>query len=254
MADVFREVDEELSRERYRALWDRYWIYGAAIISLLLAIVAVREFSSWRETVAGDRASRAYVDGLDAMAEGRVDDARAQFGELAQDGPGGYRMLARAHEAAAALAEGEDLQAAASFEQAAQLARSPLMRDLYQLQAAYARADQLSADELRMLVEPLAEPGRPFALAARELLATSLFAGGDYDAARDEYRALLLDPLMTPQMRSRIDQALALIRAEAPAATPASNDADEASAEDAETTTDTTADDADEETQEDTDE
>lgn len=220
MADVFAEVDEELSRDRYRELWRRYWKIGAAVVGAVLLAVGVHEFTSWRTASRAASASRAYDAAVRAAQEG-APGVREDFAELAADGPRGYRALSLMGEASIVLSTGEALQASALFEEAARLTRDPILRDLAALKAAYARADELSMEDLRALVEPLAEQGRPFRTAARELLAATYWAAGDLERAHSEYSLLAFDPQTPDLMRARAEQALALIRAsEAIAAAP----------------------------------
>ena len=70
MSDILREVDEELRRERYQKLWERYGIYvvGAALVLVL----AVAGWRGWNGTTRGGaRAGARFEPALELDCRGK---------------------------------------------------------------------------------------------------------------------------------------------------------------------------------------
>ncbi len=214
MADVFQEVEEELARDRYRALFDRYWKIGAAVIVVVLGAVGVHEYLSWRSATRAASASDALTRAQELLAEGEFAQARDAFAALADDAPEGYRVMARMGEGTSQLVAGEPVLASAAYEEAARLTDDAVLRDLAAIKAVYARADQLPLRDLQVTLEPLAEPGRPFRPAALELLGATHFASGDLAAAARIFEELSEDSQATQGIRARALESLSVVRAE----------------------------------------
>ena len=67
MSDIFREVDEDLRREQYKRLWDRF---GGYVIGLaVLIVVAVGGYKAWEwwETQPRRRDRRPFPRGADPL-------------------------------------------------------------------------------------------------------------------------------------------------------------------------------------------
>ena len=135
MSDIFAEVDADLRRDRWQAMWDRYGLLvigGAFAIVLLVAIVV--GYRAYQQSQ-NESASLRYEDLLQQMGEA---DSAARFESLsafAQQEANGYGVLA-AFGAARAAAENADFTTAlAGFDALA--ARGDLarpMRDYARLQ------------------------------------------------------------------------------------------------------------------------
>ena len=86
MSDIFHEVDEDLRRDRAKALWDKYGIYVLGLaVAIVVVTAGVRGWQYWQETRAqasGDR----YLAALRLIAEARYDDTGAAFSALCADG------------------------------------------------------------------------------------------------------------------------------------------------------------------------
>ena len=81
MADIFREVDEELSRDRAMAAWRKYGKY--VIVFAGVAVLAVAAFSGWQDYRERQRQAegRAYFQAIDLVMK---DDNRAATAAMAQ--------------------------------------------------------------------------------------------------------------------------------------------------------------------------
>ena len=99
MADIFQEVQEDLRRDRLKALWDRY---GTLVVALMVVVVAVvggwrgwQYYENQQAAAAGDK----YEAASKLSADGKTAEARAAFAALSADAPAGYRTIAKLREA-----------------------------------------------------------------------------------------------------------------------------------------------------------
>ena len=94
MSDFIREVDEEYRQDQFRRFLSRYWI-----ALLLLAVAILAAAGGWRayQYVRQQRAEAAGARYFDAVNAYAADPKASLAGldALAQDGPAGYRTLAR---------------------------------------------------------------------------------------------------------------------------------------------------------------
>ena len=211
MSDIFREVDEEVRRERLEQLWRRYGTYITAAALVVLACVgAWRGYIYWEERKAAE-AGAAYEAASGLADAGKHSEAEAAFAKLASEGTAGYRSLARFREAAqfglsdpkAAVAAYDALASDASLGQS--------LQDLAAVRAALLLVDTASYQDLRARLEPLTAADGPFRHSARELLAFGAWRAGDSAAARQWIEAVVSDPTTPGSIRTRVDVLSALI-------------------------------------------
>ena len=106
MADIFREIDEELQQEKAAKLWKRYGPYVIALAVLVIAAVAGYRF--WQSYEADQRAAQSARYEAAARAVGEDPAAAAAgFGALAGDSNAGYAALASLRQAAASIEAGD---------------------------------------------------------------------------------------------------------------------------------------------------
>jgi hypothetical protein len=211
VSDIFREVDEEVRRERLEQLWKRYGNYMVAAALVVLACVgAWRGYVYWEERKAAE-AGAAYEAATTLAEAGKHAEAEAAFAKLASESPAGYRSLARFREAAQ-LALSDPKAAVAAYDAlAADASLGPSMQDLAAVRAALLLVDTAPYQELRTRLEPFTAADRPFRHSARELLAFGAWRAGDTAAARQWIEAVVSDPTTPGTIRSRVDVLSALI-------------------------------------------
>ena len=210
MSDIFQEVDEEVRREQFKKLWDRYGNYAvAAAVVLLVAVAAWRGYLWWEGKKAAE--SGAAFEAASTLAEsGKRSEAEAAFGKIAVDGTSGYRHLARMREAAE-LAQTDAKAAIAAYDQiAADGAVGPALQDLAALRAGALLIDAGSFEEARQRLEPLAANDRTFRHTAREFLVLAAWRAGDTTAAKHWFDLLMTDAQTPPATRSRVEKLMAL--------------------------------------------
>ncbi len=219
MSDILREVDEELRRERYQKLWERYGIYvvGAAFV----LVVAVAGWRGWEWYAAREaaRAGARFETALELDAAGKQSEAEEILSVLARDAPRGYRTLAR-FRLAAELSQRDRAAGAAAYDALADdTSVESSFRDLARIRAALALVDTASASEIARRLDPLIAGNSAFKASAREILALSRFRAGERDTARKLFVEIMADPETPPSLRSRAQLMLALLPVDAVPAT-----------------------------------
>jgi hypothetical protein len=213
VADIFREVDEEVRREQLKKLWQRYGNYIIAGCVLLVVAVGAWRGYDWWQTKRAAEAGAAFEQAVTLAEAGKHQEAEAAFAKLAADGTGGYRVLARLREAAELAGTDRKAAVQAYDEIAADKSAGQVIRDLAALRAGFLLVDNSSYGELRARLEPLTAPDRVFRHSARELLALSAWKEGDMGAARQWTDMITSDPQTPPGARSRAEVLSELIAA-----------------------------------------
>lgn len=213
MADIFREVDEEVRKERAQKLWQKY---GTVVVAAcVLVVVATGGRVAWREYTESRQQEEAgrYVAALLLAENGETGSAIASFDSLAAEASDGYAVLARFQEAALKARDGDAEGAIRTYELiAANDGFDQIYRDLATLKAAMLQLDGADPSGLSARLAPLAEDGQPWRLAARELQALLQYRNGDLEASREAFEALANDASAPNNMKARAREMLAAIR------------------------------------------
>jgi hypothetical protein len=211
VADLFEEVEEQLRSDRYRALALRAWPWVAtALAAGLLAWLGWWGWNHYRQTQI-DKASEEYSDGLNALQQGRVDQAQSLFGDVAKSSARGYRSLALMHLGAILLTQNDTKGAVKLFDQAAEVAPDQMIGDAARLKSAFALLDTAPRQEMETRLNPLLQDGRPYRVQAREALGFVKLMAGDLPGARGDF-VIISGMLDAPQSaRSRAKAAIGLI-------------------------------------------
>lgn len=210
MADIFREIDEELRQERVAQLWKRYGTY--VIAGAIVVVLAVAGFVAWRgyETSQRESSSAAYSAALNTLEAGDPAVAAEEFRAIAESGSGGYSMLARLQQAEALRRAGDIEGAIAAYEAAANDGGAdPVFRDLAVILRGAATLDSADPEALRRSLEPLAAEDNAWRHSARELLALLALREGQVESARDRLTQLADDPEAPANVRARAAELLA---------------------------------------------
>lgn len=214
MSDIFHEVDEEVRREQFKKLWDRYSIYLIALAILIVAgIGSWRGYEYWVAKKAA-AAGAAFEQAVTLSEQGKHAEAEAAYAKIAAEAPQGYRVLAR-FRAAAELAHVKSDDAVKAYDDlAADTSLGATWQDLAAVRAGMLLVDRAGLADMRRRLDPLAEPGRAFRHTARELLALSAWRNHDLAAARRYIDMIATDAETPPGTRARVDVLSALIAAD----------------------------------------
>lgn len=225
MTDIFHEIQDDLRRDRMKALWDRYGTVVVLVAALIVAVVGGwRGYEYWKASEAADAGDR-YIAASRLSAEGKVEEAKAAFAALAADAPGGYETLSRLREADE-VARGDKAAALKLYMAIVNDGSADeMLRNAARIRGAYTAVDGGSRDDVRKLAEPLAAPGGQWTPLAREALGLAAFKAGDFEDARRQFDAVVSDPDAPGGARQRADLMLSVLPAAPPPAQKPAGDA-----------------------------
>ena len=211
MSELFDEVDEEVRREQFKKLWDRYSIYFIGLMVLIVAAAAGWQGYRYFEAKKAAEAGAAFEKAVELSEQDKHAEAEAAFNELTAKAPSGYRTLARLR--AAAEAASRDPKAAAKLydDIAADRSIGGEWQDLAKLRAAGLLVDSASYADMQQRLESSAAPKSTFRHSAREMLALSAWRNNDTAAARKWLDAIAEDGETPAGLRSRAEALQALL-------------------------------------------
>jgi hypothetical protein len=210
VSDIFREVDEEVRRERLQQIWDRHsGLIIAAAVLVVLAVAGWRGYE-WFEAKKSAESGTAFEAAITLAEEGKHAEAQAAFAKIAADGSSGYRMLARFREAAE-LSRTDQAAAVKAYDAlAADTSLGRPLQDLAAVRAGLLLVDTAPLADLNARLEPLTGADRTFRHTARELLALGAWRTGDVAAAKRWFDMITTDTDTPAGTRARIDVLIAL--------------------------------------------
>lgn len=214
MADIFREIDEELRQERAEQLWrkyGRYVIAGAVVVVLVIA--GIRFWQGYERNRQEELGAR-YAAAVSLLADKKPDDAAALFAAISTEDSSGYGVLARLHQASIRADKGDVAGAIAIYDAlAADQDVGAAVRDLATILAAQRLLDQSPADlaAVDKRAAPLDTETGAFRHSAREILGLVALQRGDTAAARTQFEKIADDPDAPQSIRTRATQLLAVL-------------------------------------------
>jgi hypothetical protein len=214
MDNFIQELEEDLRRDRYLALWRKYGRYATALA--LAIIIAAALTVAWRHYRSSERLkeSMAYNAALSFADQGgnAWEGALYSLRDIAQSGSPVYATLARLQEAALLSKNGKPEDAAAIYDNLSKdKAVDPLFRDLAALLNVMVMLDKGDPQQLAARLSPLAEARNPWRYSALELQALLAQRAGDSAKAREIYANLADDPTAPRQLRGRAAEMLAVL-------------------------------------------
>ena len=116
MSEIFREVDEEVQRDRYAALWQRFrWPIIAVLVALVGGTIGYTAWQNYSASVKVERGER-FLAAAALAEDGRNEEAAQAFAAFAEDANAGYAALARLREAAVLADAGDPAGAVAVYD------------------------------------------------------------------------------------------------------------------------------------------
>jgi len=201
VSDIFDEVDEEVRREQFKKLWDRY---GNLVVVLAFLIVAAvggwRFYQYWQDKKAAEAGAQFTAAALLAE-QGKHEEAEKAFARVAAEGAAGYRVLARLREAAELAARDPKAAVAVYDDIAASSSTGQPLKDFAAVRAAMLLVDSAPLADITRRLEPISGAGAPFRHSARELLAFAAWKAGDTTAMRKWTTLIRADVEMPAALR-----------------------------------------------------
>ena len=208
MSDIFREVEEDVLRERFEKLWKAYGTYVIAALVLLFA--GIGGYQLWQRH---DQQEREKISDTLVAAQ-RISNPQAAanaFVDLSRTAPKGYSAVARLSEAGAMLMSGQRNEAIDLYKQIASNDSGPI-GSVARLRAAWAVAETASRADLADLLKPLDQPGNAWRENAEEILAYADYRAMDTKSALTRYSQLALDPEAPDALRARAKAMAAFLK------------------------------------------
>ncbi len=211
MSDIFREVDEDLRREKAEALWKKYGNY--LIIAALAIVLGTAGRVGWKHYRENQRATAATQYQAVLEQAGRGDDAAvaaSAFRAARAQLPSGYGTLAQLHEAAK-LADAGDLRGAIAVYDELSQSGDPTLAGLAELLAGARLIEAGETGAAQGRLTALVDAGSPWRFTAAELLAVIDLEAGNAAAARGKYESLSQDAEAPANLRARAAQMLRIL-------------------------------------------
>ncbi|HEY4116179.1 MAG TPA: tetratricopeptide repeat protein [Rhizomicrobium sp.] len=200
--DIFREVEEDVRRERLERIWKDYGDYIIAGASLL--VIAAAGYRLWLFYDARERAKAAneYAVAQQLLDNGQSQAAAESFGRLAESAPKGYAKISQLQEADALLAAGNKSDAVNLYKKLMDDS-DPILSAVARIRLAWATVDDSSRTDIANLLAPVAAASSPWHSPAGEVLAYADYRGGAIKVAIAEYKHVAGDTNAPPGVRER---------------------------------------------------
>jgi hypothetical protein len=220
MTDFFREVDEEVRRDRVLQIWTKYRNWLLALAALIIAGTGGwRAYTHYRDQAA-EAAGAKYEAAGKLSRDGKSAEAAAAFEALSKIAPKGYANLARLRAADERAASDPQAAIKAFEELAADPAVDPAFKDFAKLRAAMLRVDSDDPLEFERKFAPLASDSFPYHHQIRELLGLAALKRNSFDSAERWFDGIVSDTHAPPGIRMRAESLLGLAQS---AMTPQGN-------------------------------
>lgn len=220
---LFRELQEEVRREQFQKIWQKYGTYFLlAAVAIVVAVAGIKIWESQR--FAANNAAGADFEAAAALASSaKTEDAAKAFSAISASGPKGYAALASLSEAGALLKLDKKAEALAIFDRlAADASVDRSLANFARIQAASLRVGEADFTEMENRLEPLMGEDSPWRLSAGEMLAMSAIKAGKLDEARTILQPLVASAGMNQSSSARINRLMAQIASKELGAAPSS--------------------------------
>ncbi len=210
--ELFREVDEELQREKLLALWRRYgsWVVGVALV-IVIGVAAFLGWQRWEEHARQSQAQE-FAEAMRTFADRRYPEAALALSKFAASAKPGFAAIARLSQARAQIQAGDQKAARATLEALADNDKvDPLFRSLARLLDISRQIDTADPKDLIRQLEPLSASGTPWRQPARILLSAAALRAGDKSMARKALEDVKQDATAPAATQSLADQLLKAI-------------------------------------------
>ena len=214
MAEFFREIEDDVRRDRLLGLWLRWrWALIGAASALVLGTAGAVGWRAWQGAAATDRGERFIAAMRLAEEESHTEAARA-FAQFSEAEGGAYGALARLRQAAVLAGDGDRSGAIAAYNDLIDSGANPLYADLAQVLAAPHLLDRGETRAIEQRLGPVADGAGPWRFMAREMLAAAALQDGRLTEARQIFEAVRDEAGVPDGVRARATQLIAALGGE----------------------------------------
>lgn len=204
MSDIFREIDEDLRRDRAADLARRYGGVAAGVALVVILGVGGWRFMEHRAAQQAANAGVAFEQALKQLRDGGNAAAGVSALEaIASQSAGGYRTLARFRLASQKAATDKAAAIAAFDALAADSSLDGALRDLARIRAATIDVDTASPEAIVKRMEGLAAPNSAWRSQARELIGLAWMKAGKLEEAGRWFSQVAVDGEAPQSLRRR---------------------------------------------------
>ncbi|MGI9382525.1 MAG: tetratricopeptide repeat protein, partial [Methyloligellaceae bacterium] len=161
-----------------------------------------------------------FVAALQLTEDGKSEEALKAYRQVAEDGTGGYALLAQFRLAAAEAKSGNKAEAVKAYDALANDGSTgKVFQGLAQIKAATLRLDQADMGEMKERLDGLNVASSPWRHSARELLGLAAHRSGNNGDAQRYFTDIVRDREAPQNLKRRAEIMLALVvKADQPAA------------------------------------
>lgn len=211
---LLREVDEELRREKFQKLWEKYGFYIVGLAFLFVAIVGAYKFWNARQQSFAEEQGAQYEAALKLIKFTKTEDAKKDLEKIISSGHLGYATLAKLQLAGIHLKSNRPKDALFIFEEIEKNnSIDPIIRTFAGFEIASLRLSEADFPEMENRLKNLVDGPSAWRIPARELLGTSAYKNGKYEEARKILLPLLSEPQLPPGVQARTQLLLSAINA-----------------------------------------
>jgi hypothetical protein len=210
MSDFFREVEEDVRRDRILRLWTKYqYLFIALAVLIVAGTGAWRLYSYYRDSAAQEAGAK-YEAAEQLSRAGKSAESAEAFDALSKIAPKGYASIARLRAANERAASDPQAAIKAYEELAADPAADPAFKDFANLREAMLRVDSDDPLEFERRFGPLASDAFPYHDQIRELLGLAALKRNAFDTAERWFDGIVSDTRAPPAIRMRAEALLSL--------------------------------------------
>jgi hypothetical protein len=212
MTEFFREVDEDVRRDRIIRIWTKYrYLFIGLAVLVVAGTGAWRVYGQYRDQAA-EAAGAKFEAAAQLARDGKSAEAAAAFDALSKTAPKGYASLARLR-AAGEISASDPQAAIKSYEALADdPSFDPAFKDFAKLRAAMLRVDSDDPLDFERRFAPLASDNFPYHHQIRELLGLAALRRNAFDSAGGWFDGIMSDTRAPAGVRMRAGALMGLVQ------------------------------------------
>jgi hypothetical protein len=216
MTDFFREVDEDVRRDRIIRLWTEHrYVFIAVAVLVVASTGAWRAYDYYRNQSA-EAAGAAFEAAEQLASDGKFAESAAAFDRLSKTATKGYASLARLRAAGEIAAHDPQAAIKAYDVMADDPSFGPAFKDLAKLRAAMLRIDHDDPLDFEHRYGPVASANYPYRAQILELLGLAALKRQDFESAGRWLDGIVSDMRAPAGVRMRAGALLGLVQSSMP--------------------------------------
>lgn len=210
---LLQEIVDDVKSDELRNLWNKYGLFIIIFVAVVItAAVSFETFKSWVNK-RNQEVSNAYAVALSLQNQGRLDESLTLLQDIAQRNSGVYRDIAKLQIANIYFEQNKPQEAAALLQELVSSgAKNDQMQEIAAIKLASYKIDSNApAQEVKELLEPLADKDDANYNVARELMAMLAIRDGNLTEAKAQYEKIMTAPNISDSMKARAQDMLSLL-------------------------------------------